>query len=155
MSCGLGLRRGSDLALLWLWCRPAATAPIGPLAWEPPYAASVALKRPKEHLGVRPGSSRNEVGLGPERKAGPCVPCSRGTLLAFCGACGPPFCKLPKRPSGSLTWPMVHGPQSVIDPLLGVGVSPHSPRSSSRALKCLNPCKVKQRLFPRSPLVSE
>jgi len=30
--------------LLWLWCRPAAVAPIGPLAWEPPYAAGVALK---------------------------------------------------------------------------------------------------------------
>ena len=29
-----------DLALLWLWCRPAAEAPIRPLAWEPPYAAS-------------------------------------------------------------------------------------------------------------------
>ena len=34
-----------DLALLLLWCRPAATAPIGPLAWEPPYAVSVALKK--------------------------------------------------------------------------------------------------------------
>ena len=34
-----------DLALLWLWCRPAAAAPIQPLAWEPPYAAGVALKR--------------------------------------------------------------------------------------------------------------
>ena len=22
--------------LLWLWCRPEATAPIQPLAWEPP-----------------------------------------------------------------------------------------------------------------------
>ena len=33
-----------DQALLWLWCRPAATAPIGPLAWEPPYAAGAALK---------------------------------------------------------------------------------------------------------------
>ena len=32
-----------DLALLWLWCRPAATALLRPLAWEPPYAA--ALKR--------------------------------------------------------------------------------------------------------------
>ena len=30
--------------LLWLWCRPAATAPIWPLAWEFPYAAGVALK---------------------------------------------------------------------------------------------------------------
>ena len=35
----------SDLALLWLWCRPAAAAPIGPLAWEPPYAAGAAPKR--------------------------------------------------------------------------------------------------------------
>ena len=38
MSCGVGCRCGSDLALLWLWRRPAATAPIRPLAWEPPYA---------------------------------------------------------------------------------------------------------------------
>ena len=39
MSCGVGHRRGSDLVLLWLWCGPAATAPIRPLAWELPYAA--------------------------------------------------------------------------------------------------------------------
>ena len=38
VSCGVGCRRGSDPALLWLWRRPAATALIGPLAWEPPYA---------------------------------------------------------------------------------------------------------------------
>ena len=30
---------GIDLAWLWLWCRPAATALIRPLAWAPPYAA--------------------------------------------------------------------------------------------------------------------
>ena len=30
--------------MLWLWCRPAATAPIGHLAWELPCAAGVALK---------------------------------------------------------------------------------------------------------------
>ena len=29
---------------LWLWSRPEATAPIGPLACEPPYAAGAALK---------------------------------------------------------------------------------------------------------------
>ena len=34
--------------LLWLWYRPVATAPIRPLAWDPPYAASVALKRQKK-----------------------------------------------------------------------------------------------------------
>ena len=44
MSRGVGHRRGSDPALLWLWCRPVATAPIQPLACEPPYAASAALK---------------------------------------------------------------------------------------------------------------
>ena len=37
-----------DLTLLWLWCRPVATAPVGPLAWEPPPAVSVALKRQKK-----------------------------------------------------------------------------------------------------------
>ena len=44
VSCGVGRRRGSDLALLWLWRRPAATALIRPLAWEPPHAAGAALK---------------------------------------------------------------------------------------------------------------
>ena len=42
MSCGVGCRRGSDPAVLWLWRRPVATAPIQPLAWEPPYAAGAA-----------------------------------------------------------------------------------------------------------------
>ena len=47
VSCGVGRRCSLDPELLWLWCRPAATAPIGPLAWEPLYAALalVALKR--------------------------------------------------------------------------------------------------------------
>ena len=42
MSCGVGCRHGSDPALLWLWCRPTATALIRPLAWEPPYAVGAA-----------------------------------------------------------------------------------------------------------------
>ena len=48
MSCGVGLRRSSDLALLWLWCRQVATALIRPLSWEPPYATGVTLKRQKK-----------------------------------------------------------------------------------------------------------
>jgi len=32
------------LRLLWLRCRLAATAPIGPLAWEYPYVVAEALK---------------------------------------------------------------------------------------------------------------
>ena len=47
VSCGVGCRRSSDLALLWLWHRPAATAPIPPLAWEPLYAAGVVQERAK------------------------------------------------------------------------------------------------------------
>jgi len=42
MSCGVVCRCGSDPTWLWLWRRPA---PIGPLAWEPPYATSEALKK--------------------------------------------------------------------------------------------------------------
>ena len=47
MSCGVGHRHSSAPALLWLWCRLAVTALIWipPLAWEPPYAAGVALKQ--------------------------------------------------------------------------------------------------------------
>ena len=37
-----------DPALLWLWCRPVATAPTGPLAWKPPCAEGATLKRQKK-----------------------------------------------------------------------------------------------------------
>ena len=47
MSCGVVCRRGSDPVLLWLWRRLAATAPIGPLAWEPPYATGAAQEMAK------------------------------------------------------------------------------------------------------------
>ena len=47
MSCGVGCRHSLDLALLWLWRRPAATAPIRPLAGKPPYATEVALEKAK------------------------------------------------------------------------------------------------------------
>ena len=40
----MGRGCGADPALLWLWCRLAAAALTEPLDWEPPYAASVALK---------------------------------------------------------------------------------------------------------------
>ena len=48
MSCGVGLRCGSDPKLLWLWCKPTAVALIGPLPWEFPYAWGVALKSKKK-----------------------------------------------------------------------------------------------------------
>ena len=45
MSCGVGRRWGSDPVLLWLWYRLAATDPMRPLAWVPPYATGVALEK--------------------------------------------------------------------------------------------------------------
>ena len=48
MSCGVDRRCGSDLMLLWLWGRPIATAPIGSLAWECPYAMGVAPNSKKK-----------------------------------------------------------------------------------------------------------
>ena len=47
VSCSVGCRRDSDPALLWLWHRMAATAPITPLAWEPPCAAGAAQEMAK------------------------------------------------------------------------------------------------------------
>ena len=44
----LSHRCGSDPALLWLWCKPVATAPIQALALEAPYAMGAALKKKKK-----------------------------------------------------------------------------------------------------------
>ena len=48
VSCGVGCRRGSDPELLWLGRRPVASAPIRPLAWEPPYAVGAAQEIAKK-----------------------------------------------------------------------------------------------------------
>ena len=57
MSCGLGRRCGSDLALLWLWHRPAATAPVRPLAWESPHATGMALEKERQKEKKNPTSN--------------------------------------------------------------------------------------------------
>ena len=44
--CRLQMQLGAGW--LWLWRRPAAPAPIRPLAWEPPHATSAALKSKKK-----------------------------------------------------------------------------------------------------------
>ena len=67
MSHGVGCRCGLDLVLLWLWCRQAAAVPIRLLAWEPPYAMGVALKRQKDKknkkkFGGREGGRAGEAG---------------------------------------------------------------------------------------------
>ena len=56
VSCGVGHRCGSHPALLWLWCRLAATGPIQPLAWEPPYATGAAPKKKKKKERERENS---------------------------------------------------------------------------------------------------
>ena len=40
------MQLGTHIAVAWH--RPAAAAPIGPLAWEPPYTTGAALKRQKD-----------------------------------------------------------------------------------------------------------
>ena len=50
MNCGVGCRHGSDLVLLWLWCRLAVVALICPLAWETPYAMGAALEKEKKYI---------------------------------------------------------------------------------------------------------
>ena len=48
MSCGVGHRGSLDLAFLWLWHRPAAVAPIRPLAWEPAYVSRCGPEKTKD-----------------------------------------------------------------------------------------------------------
>ena len=45
-------QRVKDLVLLWLWYRPTAVVHIRPIAWKPPYATGVALKRKKKIVPV-------------------------------------------------------------------------------------------------------
>ena len=52
VSCGVGRRCCSDMALLWLWQWPAAAAPIQPLAWELPYSKDAALKKKRNKKSI-------------------------------------------------------------------------------------------------------
>ena len=63
MSCGVGCRCGLDSSLLWPWSWLAATALIGSLAWEPPYAAGVALEKTKgQNLRILENHEQNVDG---------------------------------------------------------------------------------------------
>ena len=61
MNCGVGRRRGLDPALLWLWRRLAAPAPIRPLAWEPPYAVGAAQEKGKKTKKKKEREQANKV----------------------------------------------------------------------------------------------
>ena len=97
MSCGVGHRFNSDPTLLWLWCGPENTAPIGPLAWEPPYAAGAAqeiakkTKKKKRKKTPAPGlgsdralreDEEEALGAGAWRTS---IPVSKGTYMTTTG----------------------------------------------------------------------
>ena len=82
MRSGIGHVHGLDLALLWLWCRPAGAAPTVPLAWELLCAKGVALKnktkqnktktKTKKHKGqsnMDTESDARHVGSGHREKS--------------------------------------------------------------------------------------
>ena len=54
-----------DLALLWLWHKPAAVILIQPLAWELPFASDAAVKKKKK---------RNQIVINPEESGNKNVP---------------------------------------------------------------------------------
>ena len=66
MSCGVGGRRGSDPKLLCLWHRLVATAPIQPLAWEPPQAMGANQEMEKRQKKER--KEERKEGRERERK---------------------------------------------------------------------------------------
>ena len=59
LSCDVGCKHSSDLALLWLRHRPVATALIRPLAWETPYTTAVALKSKKKDTPAKKNEKPN------------------------------------------------------------------------------------------------
>ena len=63
MSSGVGCRCGLDPALLWLWNRPVAIAPIRPLDCESPYAMGPALEKAKRQKKKKRKKEKEKVHL--------------------------------------------------------------------------------------------
>ena len=59
LRISVGRRCSLGLALLWLWQRAAAAAPIWPLAWELQYVAGAALKRKKKKKILESSKKQN------------------------------------------------------------------------------------------------
>ena len=84
------------LGIAWLWCRPAAIAPIQPLAWELPYAAGEAIKRKKKKYCIQykisPPLVPPSFGLGwlplSYHPHSSCTVCFQKRLLALPGGIG-------------------------------------------------------------------
>ena len=63
MTCDVGHRCGSHPTLLWLWRGLAATALIGTLAWESPYAVGMALEKTKRQKKNQKTKNKKNTGL--------------------------------------------------------------------------------------------
>jgi len=61
--------------LLWLWYRLAATAPIRPLAWEPPYAGGAAQEMTKKKKTKKNKNIRFKMGGSGWSKSLFLIPC--------------------------------------------------------------------------------
>ena len=66
MSCGVSHRRSSDPSLPWLWRRLEATAPIRPLAWEPPFAGGAAQEMAERQKKKKKERTKNTLKNKPE-----------------------------------------------------------------------------------------
>ena len=77
MSCGVGRRRGLDLALLWIWHRLADTPLIRPLAWEPPYAAGAALEKAKKTKNKKINKIKLKFKNVLKQQNAECLPCCK------------------------------------------------------------------------------
>ena len=123
MSCGVGRRRGSDPAWLWLWHGLAAAAPILPLAWELPYAAGVALKsrKKKQQQTTQQGWSRcsQKALLRPILTVLIYSSRNKSCDISLCLICFILGSKRTHTPRSSGVWP------STLSRSLLLGVSPH------------------------------
>ena len=81
VSCGAGCRCSFDPTLLWLWCRLAATAPMRPLAWEPPYIVGAALEKTKRPKKKRERARERAV-YEPGSKSWPATDSAPALILA-------------------------------------------------------------------------
>ena len=104
-----------DLALLRLWCRLAATAPIGPLASKPPYATHAALKRQNNNNNNKKKTPKNKKRFKVIKKENVKKRCERMKSGLFSGhqTVGPDLRLLPKPP---LLPPSIQGKAEPLKP---------------------------------------
>ena len=125
-----GLAQGvKDLALLGLGCRPAAAAPIGPLAREPPDATGAALKRKRrKHLrGIPRRQQPKPITPLASRRASP----ARKEQAGWAGV-----------PAGSREHGLSLGDVCSLDRAQPLGPRSPSPKQSLRSPCCRAPSQV-------------